>query len=181
LKYHVQIGDRQLVLELIPDSAGGPPQVLVEGQEVTADLTPLDGPLASLIVAGDSQLLSVESEPLDGAPGNSNFVVRDALGPLRVMVESDREYSARQMVGRSRQGPSGDSTIRSQMPGVVIDVKVSEGDSVVAGQALVVLEAMKMENDIRTEAAGVVKAVRVSAGQAVKKGEVLVEIKPCQP
>lgn len=181
MKYHVQIGDRQLVLELIPDPAGGPPRVLVGGEELEADLATLDGPLASLIVADNSQLVSVEPEIVDGAPNNDHFVVRDALGPLRVMVESDREHSTRQLVGRSRQSPSQGSIIRTQMPGVVIEVKVSEGDSVAAGQALVVLEAMKMENDIRTEAPGQVKVVRVTAGQAVKKGEVLVEIKPCQP
>lgn len=62
------------------------------------------------------------------------------------------------------------------LPGTVIAVKVKEGDSVSAGQTLVVLEAMKMENNIDAEKAGVVKSVNVQAGSTVMEGEVLLVI-----
>ncbi len=62
------------------------------------------------------------------------------------------------------------------LPGTVIAIKVKEGDTVSAGQTLVVLEAMKMENNIDAEKAGVVKSVNVQAGATVMEGEVLLVI-----
>ena len=62
------------------------------------------------------------------------------------------------------------------MPGNVVDVMVKVGDVVSAGQALLVLEAMKMETEIHTSIAGTVKAVYVAKGDRVTPGEVLVEI-----
>ena len=64
--------------------------------------------------------------------------------------------------------------IRAPMPGLVLRVAVSEGQAVEAGETLVVLEAMKMENAIKAPAAGTVERVAVEAGQAVEKGAVLV-------
>jgi pyruvate carboxylase subunit B len=62
------------------------------------------------------------------------------------------------------------------MPGRVVRVLVKNGDAVTAGQPLIVMEAMKMENELRAHGAGVVKAVRVAPGDAVEKGAVLVEM-----
>jgi pyruvate carboxylase subunit B len=61
------------------------------------------------------------------------------------------------------------------MPGLVVRVEVEPGQAVVAGQGIVVLEAMKMENELRASAAATVAAVRVAPGATVEKGEVLVE------
>jgi pyruvate carboxylase subunit B len=62
------------------------------------------------------------------------------------------------------------------MPGLVVRVAVAVGDQVAAGQGLVVMEAMKMENELRSSAAGTVKAVHAAPGSAVEKGTVLVEL-----
>ena len=62
------------------------------------------------------------------------------------------------------------------LPGTVISINVKEGESVSAGQTLVVLEAMKMENNIDAEKAGVVKSINVQAGATVMEGEVLLVI-----
>ena len=62
------------------------------------------------------------------------------------------------------------------MPGLVVRVSVAVGDQVQAGQALVVMEAMKMENELRSAAAGTVRAVLAAPGTAVEKGAVLVEL-----
>jgi pyruvate carboxylase subunit B len=62
------------------------------------------------------------------------------------------------------------------MPGLVVRVNVAVGDSVQAGQGVVVMEAMKMENELRASASGTVKAINVSPGKAVEKGTVLVEL-----
>jgi pyruvate carboxylase subunit B len=64
------------------------------------------------------------------------------------------------------------------MPGLVVRVLVKSGDRVQPGQGLIVIEAMKMENELRATAPSVVRAVRVDAGNAVEKGAVLVEFDP---
>jgi len=64
------------------------------------------------------------------------------------------------------------------MPGLVVRVLVAPGQTVVPGQGLVVLEAMKMENELRGVAGARVRAVPVATGQAVEKGQVLVEFEP---
>jgi pyruvate carboxylase subunit B len=73
-------------------------------------------------------------------------------------------------------GPSGPAPVVAPMPGLIVRVTVAVGDSVQAGQGLVVMEAMKMENELRAAAAGVVKAVNVSPGKAVEKGMTLIEL-----
>jgi biotin carboxyl carrier protein len=62
------------------------------------------------------------------------------------------------------------------MPGLVVRVNVQVGDQVQPGQPLVVMEAMKMENELRSTSAGVVRAVRAQPGEAVEKGAILVEL-----
>lgn len=65
--------------------------------------------------------------------------------------------------------------LTAPMPGLVLSVLVSEGDTVETGQPLLVLEAMKMENELRAEMSGTVRAVRVQPGDAVTKQHVLIE------
>jgi len=60
--------------------------------------------------------------------------------------------------------------IKSPMPGMILKVKKQKGDSVERGDSLIILEAMKMENDIRSPVSGTIKEVKVSEGQAVEKG-----------
>jgi pyruvate carboxylase subunit B len=62
------------------------------------------------------------------------------------------------------------------MPGLVVKVMVAVGDQVQAGQGLVVMEAMKMENELRAISAGVVRQIHVTPGTAVEKGTLLVEL-----
>jgi len=63
--------------------------------------------------------------------------------------------------------------VKSPMPGLVLDIKVQVGDAVEKGTPLLILEAMKMENNIKSVGAGVVKAVNVKKGDAVEKNEIL--------
>jgi pyruvate carboxylase subunit B len=62
------------------------------------------------------------------------------------------------------------------MPGLVVRINVALGDSVAAGQGLVVVEAMKMENELRVPRGGTVRAIHVAAGDAVNVAEILVEL-----
>lgn len=71
----------------------------------------------------------------------------------------------------------GADAITAPMPGTVLDVKVSSGQAVNAGDTLLILEAMKMENEITAVAAGTVDTIAVSKGSAVNAGDVLVTFK----
>jgi pyruvate carboxylase subunit B len=70
---------------------------------------------------------------------------------------------------------SGPAPVNAPMPGLIVRVNVKVGDVVQAGQGVVVMEAMKMENELRASAAGTVKAINVDQGKAVEKGTTLVE------
>jgi pyruvate carboxylase subunit B len=72
--------------------------------------------------------------------------------------------------------PAGPAPILAPMPGLIVRVSVAVGDKVEAGQGVVVMEAMKMENELRTAASGTVRSVEVSPGTAVEKGALLVAL-----
>ncbi|WP_202710106.1 biotin/lipoyl-containing protein [Sporosalibacterium faouarense] len=72
--------------------------------------------------------------------------------------------------------PQGAETVEAPMPGTILDIKVSEGDSVTEGQVLVILEAMKMENEIVAPRAGKVAAINVTNGASVNAGDTLVSL-----
>lgn len=65
--------------------------------------------------------------------------------------------------------------LKAPMPGLIADIKVNEGDEVEAGQPLLILEAMKMENLIKAPGKGVVKSIPVKKGQSVEKNQVLIK------
>jgi acetyl-CoA/propionyl-CoA carboxylase biotin carboxyl carrier protein len=133
---------------------------------------------------------AVESPPPDDGPGE--------LVERRVPVEVDgKRFSvrlwlpetsgpaARPVAGAPRRAPrpkaaatggAGNGTIAAPMQGTIVKLLVSEGDDVEAGQAVLVLEAMKMENHVNSERGGTVKEVRVQAGDTVGTGDILVVI-----
>lgn len=67
------------------------------------------------------------------------------------------------------------NTVKAPMPGLIIDLKVKEGDAVKAGTSLLILEAMKMENVIKAPGDAIVKSVKSKKGDSVEKGQVLIE------
>jgi acetyl/propionyl-CoA carboxylase alpha subunit len=68
-------------------------------------------------------------------------------------------------------------SIKSPMPGKIISIKKQVGDSVKAGEAVVILEAMKMENELKSPISGVVEVIYIEAGKSVEKNTILIEIK----
>lgn len=72
--------------------------------------------------------------------------------------------------------PSGGGTIKSPLPGVILELHVREGDTVTLGQKLVTLEAMKMENVINADKEGTVKSIKFHKGDNVMEGDILIEI-----
>ncbi len=88
----------------------------------------------------------------------------------------DERTRAIRELSRANAAAAGPAPIRAPMPGLIVRINVKTGDVVEAGQGVVVMEAMKMENELRTTAAGTVKSVDVVAGQAVEKGALLVAL-----
>ncbi len=76
----------------------------------------------------------------------------------------------------SPESPKGTGTIKSPLPGVILDVFVKEGDTVKIGQKLLVLEAMKMENNIESDKAGKIVALKKVKGDNVMEGDILIVI-----
>jgi acetyl-CoA/propionyl-CoA carboxylase biotin carboxyl carrier protein len=106
------------------------------------------------------------------------FTVKLWLPPAPVVAAGARAGgSARPKRGASAStGGAGNGTISAPMQGTIVKVLVNKGDTVEAGQAVLVLEAMKMENHINAEAGGTVADVRVGPGDTVGTGDVLVVI-----
>lgn len=75
---------------------------------------------------------------------------------------------------KAAQASAGEQTIKAPMAGNIISVKVNVGDQVKVGDKVLVLEAMKLENDVVSQVAGKVKAVNVSKGSVVKAGDVMI-------
>jgi len=94
---------------------------------------------------------------------------------MDVRVEPYYLAELRKRAGTSSGGPE-DKTIKAPMPGLILSTKVQPGDKVEKGSALVIIEAMKMENMIKAPFDGTVKEVFVKEGQAVDKNEKLVEV-----
>ena len=87
----------------------------------------------------------------------------------------ERRRSLRDLAG-ANAGPSGPAPIVAPMPGLIVRINVAPGDTVEAGQGVVVMEAMKMENELRATAPGTVRSVEVGPGTAVEKGALLVSL-----
>lgn len=125
-----------------------------------------DGTAFSLLVDGESHDLVLER--VAGA-----MMVQVQGERIRVEVQDERSRAAEAVVGTG--GASGQQ-LCAIMPGVIVDVLVEEGDTVEAGQTVLVLEAMKMQNPMQAEGPGVVSRVIAKKGVAVAGGELLIEI-----
>jgi len=123
--------------------------------------------ICSLVIDGVSYVADV-------ADGEGACVVEVAGERYTIGVEEETRHIIRTRAGAGA-GEDG-HTVRAPMPGRITMVRVAPGDAVAPGDTLVVVEAMKMENELKAGAAGTVREVRVQAGQAVNAGDVLVVV-----
>jgi biotin carboxyl carrier protein len=167
VKYHVRLGPHALDVEI----AEG--RVVLDGAPVEAQLTAVPGTPLYQLRLGDASW-TVAAEELDPA----GRWALDVLGErIEVTVEDAGAPAARAPAGAARRPvAAGGATLEAPMPGLVVRVAVSVGERVEAGAGLVVVEAMKMENELRAPQSGVVTAVHVAAGAAVEKGAPLVTL-----
>jgi pyruvate carboxylase subunit B len=166
MKYHVAIAGR--TYEITVDGE----QVVVNGREVRAAIRAVPGtPVRHLVLEDRSECFAAIPE------GSGRWTFLDLGEAVEVEVLDERTRHIRSMVG-SGAGSVRSGAVKAPMPGLVVRVLVEPGQTVSAGAGLVVLEAMKMENELRAPAAGVVETVAVRPGQAVEKGQVLIGLAP---
>jgi len=164
--YHVAIGGRSFEVDLGPDG------ITVDGRPVQADLYRADdSPVAAL------HLDRAAYPFLARRVAKGQWKLRLRGSALEAEVIDERTKAIREMAGVGA-GPAGPRPVVAPMPGMVLRIEVAEGDHVHEGQGMVIVEAMKMENELRAGAAGVVSRVHVREGQAVEKDQILVELAP---
>ena len=165
MRYVVDVNGETIELEL--DAT----RVNVGGETLEAHLAELEGTPVRLITIGD------EVHRVVVRRGESRGRYTLWLDGFRYEVEAldERTRAIRDLSGASA-APTGPAPLKAPMPGLVVRVAVQPGDDVVAGQGLVVMEAMKMENELRAASSGKVKAVHVQPGTAVDKGALLIEL-----
>ena len=145
----------------------------IDGATTSADLIEIPGSPIRLLRLGDA-VYEVVSER-----GEERGVYTVALGGVRLNVEAldERARAVRSMRGKgAASAAAGPEVLRAPMPGMVSRVLVAQGADVAAGEGLIVIEAMKMENELRAKSAGRVRAIRAVPGTAVEKGAVLIEL-----
>ena len=143
-------------------------EVVLKGQRRLVDLIVQDASLASMLLLEDNRSFEVLSQ------SESRGRFRIAIGARQFDFEVLSPVEAAQL--SAVIGEEGPSRVEAPIPGRVVAVKVSEGDDVEAGQPLVVLEAMKMENELSSDRSGRVTKVCVEPGMTVETGAVLVEL-----
>ena len=136
-----------------------------EVREVDARL-PAQG-ICSLLIGGVSYVADVKEE-------NGWFLVDVDGESYRIQVEEETRHTIRTR-GRIVSGPGG-LVLTAPMPGKIVRIEVAVGQAVKPGDGLLVIEAMKMENEFRATTAGTVQEVRVQVGQAVNAGDVLIVV-----
>ncbi len=167
MKYIVDVNGERIAVEL--DGA----QAIIEGQVMDVGLTAIDGTPVRLIRIGERVHRVIARRGASrGAWVLDIDGVRVETDALDERMRTIRDLTAAATVS------SGPAPLRAPMPGLVVRVQVAVGDAVTAGQGLVVVEAMKMENELRATANGIVVAVHATVGTAVEKGAMLVELAP---
>jgi len=164
VKFEAETGGETLPVE-IADAQGrfsvtiGPERLAVDARETGEGIW-------SILLDGASHVAEVTER--DGV-----YMVDVAGERYAIRVEEESRY-----IIRTRGARAGDrgQVLKAPMPGKVTLIEVAVGQAVAPGDGLIVLEAMKMENEFKAQVAGTVKEIRVAAGQAVNPGDVLLVI-----
>lgn len=164
MRYYVDLGGRTVEVEL------GDEGVRVDGRSVEAALAHAEGtPVRGLMVGVETYRLVADRGPR----GRWQIHLRGRA--LELDVVDERTKAIRDMTGPGA-GAQGPRPVVAPMPGMVVKVEVVEGDVVQAGQGIVIVEAMKMENELKAAGDGSVAELYVNEGQAVELGARLVRL-----
>ena len=160
MKYFAVVNGQEYEIEIEND------QVFVDGEVIAVDVSRIGVPeLYSILLNGYSYEVLVEEK-------RQEYAVTLAGQQFHVQVEDERS----RRLNAGRKGPlvpNGELVVKAPISGLVVKVLVQEGEDIPEDHPLVILEAMKMENEIRSLRAGVVRSVDVVAGQRVEQGAAL--------
>jgi biotin carboxyl carrier protein len=163
VRYYARIGESEYIIDIEENGT-----VLVDGEQVAVNLA--EGGvnvLYSVLIDGASHEVLIE-------PSHHDYVVTLKDEQYQVQIEDER--TRRLNAHRKLALPQGDISVTAPIPGLVVNVLVEEGQEIAEGQSLVILEAMKMENELRAVRPGKVKMIKVAAGQRVNSGDVLLVV-----
>lgn len=166
-----------------PPPPGEPAPVRIDGRPATAALVHHDAAHATLLVgAGPGEtppppvrvLLEPVERPPDGRGAARREVVVDGWR-IELEIESERRASLRDRArrGREESARGGPTEVHAIIPGRVVSVSVAPGDAIVASQQLLVVEAMKMQNELRAPRDGIISKVGVAPGDLIEIGDLL--------
>lgn len=165
MKYFVTIGETTHEVEVTERL--GELEVSIGGEPFELSYAEADS-LGQVLVLHEGQSYGFSVE------GDENRVHLTLAGHVySAAIEDERERAA-QLAAKAARGGGG--PVNAVMPGVVVELLVAEGDTVEEGQPLLILEAMKMQNEIGAPAAGIVQSLHVAAGTAVGAGDKLVTL-----
>ncbi len=164
MKYHAVVDNQEYVIDIDDENS-----IVVDDEPVQANLLQV-GPLGlySLLLDNKSYELVVEER---------RFGYRVTLGSDTFDVQVKDERTLRLDAGRSQlTTPSGERFIKAPIPGLIVNILVEAGDEIEANQPVIILEAMKMENELRAVRAGTVAEIMFEAGESVEQGAELIRI-----
>lgn len=158
-RYHVNLRGEDVPVELTD-----------EGDRVRAKVGDREYLLEAREVGRDALSLRVEHRSYFASVAADGEAVRVKLRGERYLmpVLSDRDWHFRNMAGGPGADGGGAGSLKAPMPGKVLELKVAVGDAVEAGAPLLILEAMKMENELRAAGPGTVAEILVGPGDAVE-------------
>ena len=147
----------------------------IEGRRLEADFLRLpDGEVYSLLVDGRSYEVRVApGGSTDGGPPGLDVFLRGAVLPVEVRHPLEKLLLSQRKAG----GAGGGETVSAPMPGLLVAYRVKPGDTVEPGQAVAVVEAMKMQNELTARKGGVVSDLLVAEKTSVSAGQPLVRLK----
>ena len=164
MKYITTINDREYSVEILDER-----RVVVDGVCYAVDFESVSGqPVFSLLVDGKSYEAYIYDS--DDA---LEVLLRGALYSAAVVDE--REHRLRSAFG-SGPAQSGEHYLKAPMPGLVIDVPVTDGQEIAEGDVLLILESMKMQNELKAPRAGVVSRIKVAVGESVERRQTLLSV-----
>jgi len=135
----------------------------IQGYDYEVDILNFENNQVSLEVNGTPYTVEIQHEQ----PTSKTPTLLRAAVPLPTRAETKI---------KKKIATTGGAVVKSPLPGLIIKILVKEGDAVKRGDKLLIMEAMKMENDIMAEKEGVIKAIKVSVGDTILQNDVLFEI-----
>ena len=138
----------------------------INGNQYNAEVISVEDNLAEIEINGTKYSVEVDKTMQSV---KTPKLIRSTIAPSTDIHPSVAKTS-------SPSAPKGTGTIKSPLPGVILELFVKEGDNVKIGQRLLVLEAMKMENNIEADKAGKVVSISKKKGESVMEGDVLMVI-----